>query len=180
MTPNGATVIGDRWGVTAAEIDRRYPCDAIVPDPGFEAWRGVTARAQPAELWAWVAQIRIAPYSYDWIDNLGRQSPQRLLGLPDPVPGEPFTTAFGRRCGRILEVGAGEHLTASIMGAIVSYVLIPEEAGTRLLMKLVTRGRSVLTPLLSLGDLVMARRQLLNIARLAETTQAAGTPRAQA
>jgi hypothetical protein len=41
-----------------------------------------------------VAQIRAAPYAYDWIDNLGRRSPQRLCGLPDPVVGERFTTAL--------------------------------------------------------------------------------------
>jgi hypothetical protein len=48
------------------------------------------------------------------------------------------------------------------------YVLVPDGARTRLLLKVVTRERSALTPLLSLGDLVMARRQLLNLAHLAE------------
>jgi hypothetical protein len=64
-------VIGDRWGVTQAEIARRYPCDDFVPDPVLQAWRGVTVRASPEYVWPWVTQIRLAPYSYDWIDNLG-------------------------------------------------------------------------------------------------------------
>ena len=69
---------------------------------------------------------------------------------------------------RILAVSAGEHLTGQIMGTVMSYTLVPDGATTRLLLKLVTRKRHVYTPLLSLGDLIMARRQLLNIARLSE------------
>lgn len=162
-------MIGDRWGVTAAEIRRRFPCDELIPDPGFEAWRGVTVEATPEDVWPWVVQIRLAPYSYDWIDNLGRRSPQQLRGLRDPVVGERFTTALGGRpAGRILAVSAGEHFTAQIMGTVMSYVLVPEGARTRLLLKLVARERHLLTPLLSLGDLIMARRQLLNLVRLAE------------
>ncbi len=166
-------MLGDRWGVTVAETERRYPCDDVVPAPALEAWRGVTVRAEPQQVWPWVAQIRLAPYSYDWIDNLGRPSPRRLHGLPDPVPGEVFTTAMGGRpAGRILSVVPGEHLTGQIMGTVMSYVLVPDGTATRLLLKLVTRGGRAIAPLLLLGDLVMARRQLLNLARLSERAQA--------
>jgi hypothetical protein len=162
-------VIGDRWGVTPAEITRAYPCDDVVPDPSLEAWRGVTVRARPEHVWPWVAQIRVAPYSYDWIDNLGKRSPQHLCDLAGPVVGEPFTTALrGRRFGRVLSVEAGEHLTGQIMGAVMSYVLVPDGPDTRLLLKVVTRLPRAVAPLLSIGDLVMARRQLLNFASLAE------------
>jgi len=168
-------VIGDRWGVTLAETTRWYPCDDFVSDPVLQAWRGVTVRATPERVWLWVAQIRLAPYSYDWIDNLGRRSPQDLRGLPEPVVGEAFTAALGgRRFGRIVGVEPGKHLTGAIMGAVISYVLAPVDdvAHTRLLMKLVTAGGRVTAPLLSLGDLIMARRQLLNLKALAEGTAA--------
>lgn len=160
-------MLGDRWGVTLAETRRRYPCDDVVPDPGFEAWRGVTVHGPPEDVWPWVAQIRLAPYSYDWIDNLGRRSPQQLRGLPDPVVGERFITALGGRpAGRIVAVSPGEQLTGQIMGAVMSYVLVPDGTSTRLLLKVVMRERRAFAPLLALGDLVMARRQLLNIAHL--------------
>ena len=120
----------------------------------------------------WVVQIRVSPYSYDWIDNLGHRSPQRLLDLPDPAIGDPFTTAAGRPAGRVLAVTPGEQLTAQIMGTVMSYVLAPQAQSTRLLLKLVAPRRHLMTPLLCLGDLVMARRQLLNLARLAEGTHA--------
>ena len=168
-------VIGDRWGVTQAETMLWYPCNDLVPDPVLQAWRGVTVRARPEHVWPWVAQIRLAPYSYDWIDNLGRRSPQNLRGVPEPVAGESFTTALGgRRFGRIVAVKSGKHLTGTIMGAAMSYMLVPVDDGqqTRLLLKVVTPGGRVIDPLLSIGDLIMARRQLLNLAALAEQTAA--------
>jgi hypothetical protein len=133
-------VIGDRRRVTAAEIERRFPCAEVT-----------------------------APYSYDCVGNLGRRSPQQLRALPDPVVGDRFTTVFGGRpAGRILMTGTEEHLTAQIMGTVMSYVLVPEGARTRLLLKPVARERHPLAPLLAIGDLIMARRQLRNLARLAE------------
>jgi hypothetical protein len=156
---------------------RRYPCDDLVPNPVLQAWRGVTVHARSEQVWPWVAQIRLAPYSYDWLDNLGRRSPQDLRGLPEPVVGESFTTAFGgRRVGRIVSVESGQHLTGTIMGALMSYVLVPVDGNmkTRLLLKIVTAGGRTIAPLLSIGDLIMARRQLLNLAALAERTAADG------
>jgi len=76
-------VIGDRWGVTNDEVVRHYPCDDVVSAPVLQAWRGVTVHATPDDVWPWVSQIRLAPYSYDWIDNLGRRSPQELRDLVD-------------------------------------------------------------------------------------------------
>jgi hypothetical protein len=157
--------------VSAAEVARSYPCDDVAGDPTLAAWRGVTVHASPDEVWPWVVQIRLAPYSYDWIDNGGRRSPRRLCGLPDPEPGEPFTTVAGRRrLGRVLHVVPGESLTATIMGAYLSYLLVPADGSTRLLLKVVADARPWLAPALSLGDLVMARRQLLNLKRLAEAS----------
>jgi len=162
-------VIGDRWGVTPDETRRRYPWDDIVPDATLQAWRGVSVRATPETVWPWVAQIRLAPYSYDWIDNLGRRSPQQLRRLPEPVAGESFTSALGgRRLGRIVTVTPGEQLTAQIAGVVMSYLLVPDGSDTRLLLKIVTGRWRAVAPLLSVGGLIMARRQLLNLARLAE------------
>jgi hypothetical protein len=161
-------VIGDRWGVTAEDVARDYPCDEIERAPVLQAWRGVTVHCAPDALWPWVTQIRLAPYSYDWVDNLGRRSPQELRALPEPVVGQHFTTAAGRPCGRILSVVPGQQLTGQIVGAVMSYVLVPKDGETRLLLKVVLAKGRLLAPLVSLGDLVMARRQLLNLKELAE------------
>src|SRR5690242_3853592 len=93
----------------------------------------------------------------------------RADGLPEPRVGEPFTTAGGRRLGRIVSVEEGRQLTGTIMGAFMSYVLTPAERdATRLVLKVVMRAPRWAAVGLSVGDLVMARRQLLNLKRLAE------------
>ena len=166
-------MIGDRWGVTDAEVARRYPCDHLVTSPALQAWRGVTVRATPEQLWPWVTQIRLAPYSYDWIDNRGRRSPSSLADLPSPQVGEPFTRVAGRPQGRLLALDPPHALTGLILGAVMSYVLVPSVGGsTRLLLKIVMAHGRLLAPAVSVGDLVMARRQLLNLKRLAERESA--------
>lgn len=161
-------MIGERWGVSDDEVIRRYPCDDLVPAPSLQLWRGVTVQATPDTVWPWVTQIQWAPYSYDWIDNLGRRSPQQLLGLPAPVPGQHFTSTANRPQGRLLSVEPQVHYTGCVLGAVMSYVLLPADDHTRLLLKIVTSTWGLLAPVVSVGDLVMARRQLLNIKQLAE------------
>jgi hypothetical protein len=162
-------MIGDRWGVTASETSRAYPCDEYVAAPALQAWRGVHVAAPAAAVWPWIAQVRLAPYSYDWIDNRGRRSPRVLAGLPEPRPGDRFTATGGRARGRTVSVDVGEQLTGIIGGAYMSYVLVPQDDGsTRLLLKVVMRTTRVAARVLCVGDLIMARRQLLNLKHLAE------------
>ena len=166
-------MIGSRWGVTEAEVARHYPCDDHVVSPALQLWRGVSVRATPAQVWPWVRQLRLAPYSYDWVDNLGHRSPRELRALPDPRPGDSFTRVAGRLpIGRVLSAAPEEHLTATVMGAVMSYVLAPQGDTTRLLLKIVTERRRWYTPALALGDWPMARRQLKNVKALAERSAA--------
>ena len=165
-------MIGDRWGVSESETSRSYPCDDFVPAPTMQAWRGVRVDAPAEAVWPWVGQVRLAPYGYDWIDNRGRRSPRDLVGLPEPQVGDKFTTAGGRELGRIVSVDPGKQLTGTIMGAFMSYVLVPQERDvTRLLLKVVMRTARWAALGLSVGDLIMARRQLLNLKQLAERHQ---------
>ncbi|MEO6955571.1 MAG: hypothetical protein ABI137_02420, partial [Antricoccus sp.] len=128
--------------MTEDEVARHYSCDDYVCAPVLQAWRGVTVHATADALWPWVTQIRLAPYSYDWIDNLGRRSPQQLRALPEPVPGESFTATATRPIGRVLAVDPGQQFTGQIMGAIMTYALVPTADSTRLLLKIVVpRGR---------------------------------------
>jgi hypothetical protein len=169
-------VIGDRWGVSESETLRPYPCDDFVASPTMQAWRGVWVEAPAETVWPWVAQVRLAPYTYDWIDNRGRRSPRDLVGLPEPRVGDRFTTTGRRELGRIVSVDPGKQLTGTIMGAFMSYVLVPQQHDvTRLLLKVVMRTTRWAALGLSVGDLIMARRQLLNFKQLAEHHQRQAT-----
>ncbi|HZC69879.1 MAG TPA: hypothetical protein VE442_04235 [Jatrophihabitans sp.] len=169
-------MIGDRWGVTDDEVARHYPCDDVVSAPALQAWRGVTVHATSDEVWPWVTQIRLAPYSYDWIDNRGRRSPQELRDIGQPASGQHFTIAGNRPLGRILSVEPTVQLTGRIGGEVMSYVLVPTDDSTRLLLKVVAARGTWRARFLCVGDLVMARRQLLNLKGLAE--QSPTQPRA--
>ena len=171
-------MIGDRWGVSDSEVLLAYPCDDFVTSPLLQAWRGIRIEAPAEAVWPWVAQIRLAPYSYDWIDNRGRRSPRELADLPEPRAGERFTASGGRPLGRIVSVDPGRQLTGPIMGAFMSYVLVPQGDGaTRLLLKVTARSRRWAAPALSAGDLIMARRQLLTLKQLAERHHRRASPR---
>ena len=161
-------MLADRSGVTDAESRRPYPCDLFVDAPALEAWRAVDIAAPTDVVWRWITQLRVAPYAYDWIDNLGRRSPRQLIDLPEPKVGDNFTSVGGRPQGRIVSLDPGVQLTGAIMGAYMSYVLDPQgQLATRLLLKVVMQTCRFPSAL-SLGDLVMARRQLLNLKHLAE------------
>jgi hypothetical protein len=180
--------LGGRWGVEPEEERLDYACDDL--DGVFDAayFRGVTVQAPAATVFRWLCQLRAAPYSYDWIDNYGRRSPRELIpGLED--------LAVGQTVMRIFDLVAFEqdrHLTIRIkpgtsperlFGDVAgTYLIVPRNEGScRLLAKLRVRyprgllgflGRIALPP----GDLVMMRRQLLNLKKLAEATPASTTP----
>ncbi len=172
-------MLGDRWGTSGAEARSGFPCDAYVKDPSLAVWRSVGIDAPLHDVWLWLVQLRLAPYSYDWLDNLGRRSPQARHDLPDPRPGDHFMVTGGRPVGVVLEVKHHIHLTGRILGVTISYRLQPVKiTATRLTMKATGKLARGLNTIVSLGDLVMARRQLLNIKQLAESHRSTGSNQA--
>lgn len=70
------------WGATDEEVTRPMAGDDVVKQPTFDATRTVTIQARPEEIWPWLVQIGITRagwYSYDWLDNLGHHSAERIL-----------------------------------------------------------------------------------------------------
>ena len=164
------------WGSTSDERLRPFPCDELLP--GFDAacFRAVTVAAAPPAVFRWLCQLRVAPYSYDWIDNLGRRSPRELTpGLEALAVGQPVMRIFD-----LAGFEPGRHLTLLLRRPglfpplAVSYVVSAAGAGrSRLVVKLVMRLRPglrdrVIEALAPGLDWIMMRRQLLNLKRLAE------------
>ena len=69
--------VGLNWGATPAERAEAMPCDLLASDGATRADRAVIIDAPPATVFAWLCQLRVAPYSYDSLDNFGRRSPRR-------------------------------------------------------------------------------------------------------
>ena len=169
-------MIGD-WGSTAQERALEFACDRLVANPHDALYRALTVNTPPALLFRWLCQLRAAPYSYDWLDNLGRQSPRRLTpGLERLEVGQRVMTAF-----RLAAFEPDRHITAvlawrtSLFGHVaVTYLIVPEAEGRcRLVVKVaVAYPRTpigvAMRGLLPAGDLVMMRKQLLTLKELAE------------
>jgi hypothetical protein len=168
------------WGTTVEERALPFPCDQHLEGGDAEYYRGVTVNAPPDVLFRWLCQMRAAPYSYDWIDNLGRQSPRVLTpGLDDLAIGQKVMI------GELVGFERPSHLTILSRSGILgdsadTYLIVPRDSGNcRLLVKLLVRYPMgplgwFLRLFLPWGDLIMMRRQLLNFKELAEQTHAPG------
>jgi hypothetical protein len=165
------------WGSTAEERAEAFPCDSLIADPDDVLFRAVDVSAPVPVVFRWLCQLRAAPYSYDWIDNWGRRSPQRLIpGLEALAVGQRLMRIF-----RLADFATDRDLTLVLDDALgrrcfgevaVTYRVAPAEGGSRLVVKLLVRRPGApfgwLAALLPFGDWIMMRRQLLNLRALAE------------
>lgn len=165
------------WGATETEVGAAYPCDDIFSSPKFEAHRAIPIAAPQPDVFRWLCQLRVAPYSYDLLDNLGRPSPRALTpGLEQLKIGQRFITVF-----RLVSFAPDDQLTIRVgrlgrwmFGELaISYITRAEGPGnTRLIAKLTlprARGLGLLRQwTLAWLDLFMMRRQLMNLRDLAE------------
>jgi hypothetical protein len=165
------------WQATAEEVAAEYPCDRYVEGPAASCLRAVDSAADAETVFRWLCQLRVAPYSYDLLDNWGKPSPRTLTpGLDELELEQPVMTIF-----RLVEFSPGRHLTLRLRNAAsrrlygdiaVSYTVTPTATGSRLVVKMVIPGTvgAVRCRLLAWGDLVMMRKQLTKLAALAEET----------
>jgi hypothetical protein len=163
------------WGSTSSERARPYACDRLLAESDPALFRAVAIEAPSAVVFRWLCQLRAAPYSYDLLDNRGRRSPQKLTpGLEQLRPGQRVMTIF-----ELVEFETDRSITLRHRGPLFGELAVTyrvDDAGPgrcRLVVKLLpgsSRGPlgAVARLLLPPGDLVMMRRQLLNLKRLAE------------
>ena len=79
-----------------------------------------TSRRPPALVFRWLCQLRVAPYSYDLIDNGGRRSPQTLTpGLELLERGQRFMPIF-----RLAEFEPGRSITLRSRGTVFGDVVV--------------------------------------------------------
>ncbi|WP_022664762.1 hypothetical protein [Desulfospira joergensenii] len=166
------------WGMIPREHDLAFPCDQCGKNFSDTYFRGITIHAEPKRIFPWLCQMRVAPYSYDWIDNLGRKSPQRLIpGLDRLEIGQKIMFIFD-----LIDFQQNVHLTLrldkrlrKVFGdTIITYMIFRQKQDvSRLLVKILVRyprgiAGILLDKLLPPGDLIMMRRQLINFKGLSE------------
>jgi hypothetical protein len=175
------------WGASFEEVRSTFACDTLdfAHDDVFH--RAVDVAAPAPLVYRWLCQLRIAPYSYDLIDNFGRRSPPRLTrGLSALQAGQRVMIIFrivGFNVGRDLTLRLASRVAATVMGDFAGTYRVRAISPTtaRLVARIYVKyprgpyGR-VLRRVMPFFDFVMFRKQLLTLRRYAERDAAAGTP----
>ena len=172
--------VATTWGTSPEERELAFPGD-LIERPQAELFRGIAVDASPATTFRWLCQLRVAPYSYDRLDNSGAQSPRELTpGLDDLVLGQRFMSIF-----TLQEFEPDHHIVVRlnpeakdfgrfVEDLVICYLLVPRADGCRLLAKFTLRyspGPLGMLARVGLpwGDLLMARKQLMTLRDLAES-----------
>jgi hypothetical protein len=170
-----------RWGATDEEVARAMPGDDVVKHHTFNATRAVTIQARPEEIWPWLVQIgckRAGWYSYDWLDNLGIPSAERIvpelqhLAVGDVIPMSPD----GKQGQWVKDFEANQWMLwwDNTGNATWYWGLSPlDESQTRLITRVHMRYHwlspmIVFALLVEFADIVMMRKCLLGIKQRAE------------
>jgi hypothetical protein len=155
--------------------------DELLPDATGTTTRAIGIAAAPEQVWPWLVQLgygRAGWYSYDWIDNDGHPSADRIvpelqaLKVGDQIPMLP---GMGPR---VRELRRGHYLMAGDdQGGIWCLALHPTAGGCRLVSR--WRVNWPLTPVTAFwillsdpGAFIMERRMLKGIKARAERASA--------
>jgi hypothetical protein len=163
--------VGANWGASAQEQTMPLACDALLADAPIRLHRAVSIDAPPSVVFRWLCQLKLAPYSYDLLDNFGRTSPRELVpGVEHLEVGQRFMTIF-----KLTSFAEPEHITLRSRRTAVTYAtLATSDQTTRLLARVLfdppggAVGSAFVGRALAVGDLVMMRKQLLTLKSLAE------------
>lgn len=183
-----ATCASRQIHATPGEQARTLPGDDLIPQPLGSVNHAITIQRPPHEVWPWLAQMgsgRAGWYAYDFIDNGGHHSAERILpnyqnvGVGSVLPALPGATDVFvvAQCEREHSLVLAWRLPSGKNQTTWAFVLEEPQTGrTRLLV----RGRVapgyrpyglpqwLALPTGALAHFIMQRRQLLGIARRAE------------
>jgi hypothetical protein len=166
-----------RWGATTAEAEATYPCDGLAEAPYIALTRAIDVDAPVTVVFRWLCQLRIAPYSYDWVDNLGRRSPRELTpGLDQLERGQSFTVATITSFATDHHITGRATLAAERLFGLISLTCAVTSRGpyrSRLIIRLDVHQPTRLWEkaryrFLAWGDLIMMRKQLRTLKDFAE------------
>jgi len=168
-----------RWGATDEEVERPLPGDGICENPHLDSTRAVTVHAQPEHIWPWLVQMgrgRAGWYSYDFIDNPGRRSAEKILPEFQKLePGDYIPTGIGPGF-RVVDVESNQFLVLQVapQGSLTLALHPQGPSETRLVTRIRVRWNlrdpktAVMAAVVDPGDFVMMRKMMLGVKRRAE------------
>jgi len=167
------------WGSTNEEIAHTMPGDEFLENPTFNATRAVSIEANPDEIWPWIVQIgyrRAGFYSYDFLDNDGIPSAERILPEYQALEVGDLIPLSKTASVRVAELDPPRSmvLVFEVAGAWANatwvWVLSPEGASkTRLITRLRANPTGIRSRVfLDLGEIIMMRKCMVGIKRRAE------------
>jgi hypothetical protein len=174
---------------TPREQARALAGDDLIPQPVGSVNHAITIRRPPHDVWPWLAQMgsgRAGWYAYDFIDNGGHPSTERILpeyqniGVGSVFPALPGATDVFvvAQCEREHSLVLAWRLPSGKYQTTWAFVLEQPQPGQT---RLIVRGRVapgyrpyglpqwLAIPTGALAHFIMQRKQLLGIARRAET-----------
>lgn len=146
-----------------------------------ELIRYIEIDADAHDIFAWLKQLRVAPYSYDFIDNRGRKSPDHIIeNLPPLKVSMHYLLAF-----HIFEFEEDSFIACRFCepvnppvnlymnGLFIEYRIVEQETKTCLWCKIKGYFNSDLSSkgfffIFSVVNKIMMTRQLKNIKKLSE------------
>ena len=175
------------WGAGEAERAAPYPCDALGFRPDDVFFRAIDVAASAALTFRWLCQLRVAPYSYDLLDNFARRSPPQLTpGVERLALGQSMMHIFslhGFVPNQSLTLALKDGFPHWIMGDFAgSYRIFPRESGgVRLVAKILVRYPrgpygALLRRRMPALDLFMFKKQLETLKAYIERDQREAAP----
>ena len=150
-----------------------------------ELLRCIVIQAAASDIFVWLNQLRIAPYSYDFIDNRFRKSPDYIVkNLPPLKSGTHYLLAF-----HILEFEENSFIASRFCEPVnppvnlymrdmyIEYRITEQETGAKLWCKIKGHFNTDISSrgfffIFSFVNKIMMQRQLKNIKKLSEMLSA--------
>ena len=172
------------WGSLPEERKLPFTSDRYVKKRNGEYFRAVDIKAPPNLVFRWICQMKVAPYSYDKLDNKGNESPRHLIpGTEKLKVGDKMMTIFnvdhfipGKEVTLVMDVPPKPYDIFYVPTAI-TYRILPARDGSknhcRVVVKYSAQWKNTLLGnaeklFIIFADFIMMRRQLLNFKQLAE------------
>lgn len=144
------------------------PGDESIPSPYWKLDQTIIMQATPEDIWPWLVQMgngRAGWYSYDWIDNLGKNSFEYIdSSLQNLKVGQKIS------CFTVEEFQPQKFITLKLsQNCNMTWALIPHGTSTELFTRVrIYRPNLLIKAILTPGHFIMQRKQFIELKKRLE------------